>query len=242
MTQNSNARRRPNLTLSLIEELRTQITSGALQPGDKLPTEQKLVLKFGVSRTVIREAIAGLRADGLVEPRHGVGVFVLHPPKSSEKFRFLGEDTGRVSSIVETLELRAAVEIEAAGIAADRRSPGQEARIEECYRDMQQLVESGKIDVQTDYAFHIAIAQATNNPKFVEFLEFLGHGAMPRSQMVRPDDGNEDSRHREQRLHDEHRAIMEAISHRNPDAAREAMREHLKGSQERYRRLISAST
>jgi GntR family transcriptional regulator, transcriptional repressor for pyruvate dehydrogenase complex len=239
VTQKTNARRRPNLTLSLIEDLRARITNGTLQPGDKLPTEQKLVQEYGVSRTVIREAVAGLRADGLVEPRHGVGVFVLEPPKSANSFLSSGGETGRVSSIVETLELRAAVEIEAAGIAADRRSPGQEARIEECYRDMQQLVESGKIDVQTDYAFHIAIAQATNNPKFVEFLEFLGHAAMPRSQMVRLDEGSEDSLQREQRLHDEHRAIMEAISQRNPDAAREAMREHLKGSQERYRRLIS---
>ncbi|MBT7580324.1 MAG: FadR family transcriptional regulator, partial [Candidatus Marinimicrobia bacterium] len=108
--------------------MRVQITSSKLKPGDKLPTEQKLVEAYGVSRTVVREAIAALRADGLMESRHGVGVFVLVPPKKSDDFRFLGEDPGRASSVVETLELRAAVEIEAAMIAAQRRSPGQDAR------------------------------------------------------------------------------------------------------------------
>ena len=242
VAKQAKTQRRPNLTQSLIKEIRERITSGSLQPGDKLPIEQKLVEEFGVSRTVVREAIAGLRADGLVEARHGVGVFVQDPPKWNGKFGFLGEDSGRISSIVETLELRAAVEIEAAAIAAQRCSPGQEARIRERFQDMQNIAKGGTTAAEADFAFHIAIADAANNPQFIEFLKFLGARTIPRSQIDRPDENNEDAQRREHRLLDEHRAIMEAISNRDPEAARDAMREHLKGSQERYRRLISIAS
>lgn len=231
--------RRPNLTQQLIKDIRSRISNGTLQPGDKLPTEQKLVEEHGVSRTVVREAVAGLRADGLVEARHGVGVFVLPPPQRDDKFRFLEGGTNRASSIVETLELRAAVEVEAAAIAAVRHSPGQDARIRECFKDMEQSSESGKSTVETDFAFHLAIADATNNPQFVEFLEYLGRRTIPRGQINRLDETAEDRTRREQRWHDEHRAIMDAIGNRDPEAARDAMRTHLKGSQERYRKLIS---
>src|SRR3546814_9561203 len=79
MEQVEERRPRQGLTHRVIAELRGRIESGALKPGDKLPTEQALIRHFGVSRTVIREAVAGLRADGLVEPRQGVGVFVQEP-------------------------------------------------------------------------------------------------------------------------------------------------------------------
>jgi DNA-binding FadR family transcriptional regulator len=77
MQQVEEGRPRQGLTHRVIAELREKIAGGELKPGDKLPTEQALIRHFGVSRTVIREAIAGLRADGLVLPRQGVGVFVL---------------------------------------------------------------------------------------------------------------------------------------------------------------------
>lgn len=239
MAKQKSTRRRPNLTQSLIQEFRSKISGGSLKPGDKLPTEPKLVEEFGVSRTVIREAIAGLRADGLVEARHGVGVFVLDPPKRDNGFKFIGGDSQLASSIVESLELRAAVEVEAAAIAAQRCSPGQGARIRECYSNMLKAKEDGKDTTVADFAFHIAIADATNNPQFKEFLEFLGRRIIPRSQIQRSNDSMEDTNRREQRIQDEHRAIMEAIFNRDSDMAREAMRTHLKGSQERYQRLIS---
>lgn len=223
-----------------MRDIRERLTNGSLVPGDKLPTEQKLVEEFGVSRTVIREAIAGLRADGQVEARHGVGVFVVGPPKDRSGFRYLGEDPGRISSIIETLELRTAVEIEAAGIAAQRCSPGQEIRIRECFADMQNAVKSCSSAVEADLAFHLAIAEATNNPQFVEFFEFMGRRTIPRAQLQRQNNSNEEVRLREQRLLDEHRAILDAICGHNPEGARDTMRAHLAGSLERYRGLISS--
>lgn len=232
-------RPRRNLTQSVIADLRARISGGALQPGDKLPTEQQLVEEFGVSRTVIREAIAGLRADGLIEPRHGVGVFVLEPPKNAAKLSFLDDDTQRISSVIETLELRAAVEIEAAGLAANRCSPAQAARIRERFDDMSACIARGETAEDADFAFHTAIAEATNNQQFREFLEFLGRRTIPRSQLKGLNADDYATIRNEERLQEEHRAIMQAICTHEPDQARDAMRTHLKGSLERYRQLTT---
>src|SRR3546814_3274814 len=68
--------KRESLTTMLVQDLRSMITSRALKPGDRLPTEQEVANAFGVSRTVVREAVARLKAEGLVETRQGVGAFV----------------------------------------------------------------------------------------------------------------------------------------------------------------------
>jgi DNA-binding FadR family transcriptional regulator len=235
----TSGRPRRNLTQTVIADLRARILGETLKPGDKLPTEQQLVEEFGVSRTVIREAIASLRADGLIEARHGVGVFVLEPPKKTVKLSFLDEDTQRISSVIETLELRAAVEIEAAGLAASRCSPAQAARIRERFDDMSASITRGETAEDADFAFHIAIADATNNRQFTEFLEFLGRRTIPRSQLKGLKADEYATIRNEERLQEEHRAIMQAVCSHDVEQAREAMRTHLKGSLERYRRLTT---
>ena len=115
---------RKSLTARVIEDLRAEILGGQLTPGDKLPTESALIDRFGVSRTVIREAVAELRADRLVESRHGVGVFVLDRPEPATAAIHL-PPFSKISDMIEELELRAAVEIEAAGLAAQRASPAE---------------------------------------------------------------------------------------------------------------------
>ncbi|NIB59842.1 FadR/GntR family transcriptional regulator, partial [Agrobacterium tumefaciens] len=115
------------LVVKVSEELRSQIAKGRYKTGDRLPSEAQLTQEFGVSRTVVREAIASLRSDGLVEPRQGAGVFVLEPAPV-ERRPFHNVDLARVSSLIEMLELRTAVEGDAAGLAAIRRSPAQEEK------------------------------------------------------------------------------------------------------------------
>src|SRR3546814_7635124 len=100
MEQVEERRPRQGLTHRVIAELRGRIESGALKPGDKLPTEQALIRHFGVSRTVIREAVAGLRADGLVEPRQGVGVFVLQPAAPNAELPRSEEHTSELQSLM----------------------------------------------------------------------------------------------------------------------------------------------
>lgn len=228
---------RPALTLRVIEVLRARIAANDLKPGDRLPTEQALVREFGVSRTVIREAIAGLRADGLVQSRQGAGVFVLPPPapNGTRNGPLLRAGTDRFSSIIEALELRTAVEVEAAGLAASRSSPAQQMRIREAFNEMTEAVGRGQRAEETDFAFHLRIAEATNNPLFREFLEFLGARTIPRRQV---DNLNSIAEDYLAQIQHEHHTIMESIAKGNAVEARNAMRKHLRGSQERYQNLM----
>lgn len=231
-----------NLTGQVIDSLRRRIVDGPLKPGDKLPTESKLIEEFGVSRTVIREAIAGLRADGLVEPRQGVGVFVTTPPDRGLDMAFLTGSADKISAIIEMLELRAAVEIEAAGLAAQRCSPAQEISIREAFREMDACLERGESAGEADRNFHLAIAEATNNRSFRDFFTFLGSRTIPRAQLESSGSERTASPVYVRQVQEEHRAIMDAIAKRDSDAARDAMRVHLKGSHERYRKLIEPSS
>ncbi|WP_435104453.1 FadR/GntR family transcriptional regulator [Arhodomonas sp. AD133] len=227
---------RTNLVSKVSSDLRRMILSGDLAVGDKLPSEAALTREYAVSRTVVREAIASLRADGLVEARQGAGVFVLSSqPGASQPLPWA--ENSRLSAIIETLELRAAVEIEAAGLAAERRSPAQEEAIFERLDDMRELINDGRSTTEADLAFHLFIADATNNPRFREFLELLGRGMIPRARL-QSGAGNAAPADYIEQIHDEHRRIAEAISARDSEGAREAMRVHLKGSQQRYRRLL----
>ncbi|MGY5810588.1 FadR/GntR family transcriptional regulator [Rhizobium sp. LEGMi198b] len=232
---------RRNLVDIVGQQLRQEILGGVLKPGEKLPSESGLTERYKVSRTVIREAIASMRADGLVEVRHGIGVFVLHARPPFPAAGLLDTDPGRISSIIEMLELRAAVETEAAGLAAARRSPAQDEAIIERFEDIDHAMERGIATSEADFAFHLAIADATNNPRFREFLELTGKRAIPRSFLQDQLDEIASADYLAQ-IQAEHRRIAEAISDRDEHGAREAMRLHLKGSQQRYRSLIRRGT
>lgn len=229
-------RQRGSLVKQVSDDLRGEIMSGSFNIGDKLPSQSQLTERFSVSRTVIREAIASLQADGLVEAQQGAGVFVVGRTTNSPFF-FQNLDHKRISSLLEMLELRAAVEIEAAGLAALRRSPAQEEAIFEAHRTVAGLISRHERSIEADFAFHQAVAGATNNPRFQEFLALLGQSAIPRSALQSGGDEAVRANYLE-RIVDEHRDIAHAISKGDETAAREAMRQHLKGSQQRYRALI----
>lgn len=228
---------RKSLSARIVETLRREIASGARPPGDKLPTEPALIEQFGVSRTVIREAIAELRVDGLVESRHGVGVFVLEPRQAPGGLALPSLAARKISDIIEELELRSAVEIEAAGLAARRASPAQEAEIQDQFQNFSRLVRRGEPTAEADFAFHMAIARGTNNARFEVFLAQLGRRTIPREKLRGTLGGADPPPSRDARLNAEHREVAEAIGRRDAGAARDAMRAHLIGSLERYRAL-----
>jgi GntR family transcriptional repressor for pyruvate dehydrogenase complex len=229
------ARGAKTLVERVSDVLRQAILSGQFLPGSKLPSEVRLTAAHGVSRTVVREAIAALRADRLVEARQGAGVFVLDgppwPPVSLQ-----GIDPERVSSTIELLELRTGVEVEAAGLAALRRSPAQEEMILDRHVAVHEALEAGRPTGEADFALHLAIAEATNNPQFPKFLALLGENAIPRAALH--SDGPEKNSPYLKLLDEEHSRIVVAISNGDETAAREAMRIHLRGSQVRYRALL----
>src|SRR5258707_1754469 len=108
-----------NLTREIAERIADHIASAKLLPGARLPTEQEMVAAMGVSRTVVREAVAALRADGLVVTRQGAGAFVA-PDAERRPFRLALDGLPSIAEVLEIMELRASVEVEAAGLAAGR--------------------------------------------------------------------------------------------------------------------------
>lgn len=234
--QAPSSRKGRNLVEMVSGRLRDAIVEGALVPGDKLPSEKGLTEQYHVSRTVIREAIASLRADGLVEVRHGVGVFVLAPQATLQN-GLRGADPNRVSSIIEMLEVRAAIEIEAAGLSAGRCSPAQLDQIFECLDAMKRQIAEGQPTIASDRAFHLAIADSTNNPRFRELLDAIGKQLIPRS-LLQDDEVEISPQDYLSQIHSEHERIARAIADRDENGARDAMRTHLKGSQQRYRGLM----
>ncbi|WP_172123018.1 FadR/GntR family transcriptional regulator [Devosia sp. 919] len=233
-TESSPALRRPKLADLVTGTLRRRIAAGEYDASGKLPTEGQMTTIFGVSRTVVREAIAALAADGLVQARQGAGVFVVPSPASP--FNALGaESANKISVAINVLEVRMGIEIEAAGLAAVRRSASQEAAIQEAWNEFGRLLKLGIPTGKTDFAFHRAIAAATNNPFYTEVLEALGSRTIPCDVASPWSTETVLSREYQAGLQREHRAIMEAISAQDAAAAREAMRQHLSRSQERYR-------
>src|SRR5215467_5829952 len=121
------------LTAEVIARIAAEIRSGRLQPGARLPTEQTLMAAMGISRTVVREAVAALRAEGLLTTRQGSGVFVA-TDTSRVPFRIDPDGLKSIDNVLEVMELRLAIEVEAAALAAERRTPEQLAPIRSALR------------------------------------------------------------------------------------------------------------
>ncbi|RYE88465.1 MAG: FadR family transcriptional regulator [Hyphomicrobiales bacterium] len=228
---------REKLSTRVVAQLRSRLMAGEIPPGQKLPSEVQLTGQFGVSRTVVREAIATLAADGLVESRQGAGVFVVNHPAST--IGSLAAEMGsRVSTALNVLEVRLAIEVESAALAAVRRNPSQLARIEEVFVEFGLNLAAGAATGPSDFAFHRAIAEATNNPFYVEMLDALGPRAIPCDATSPFSTDLAQNEHYQRGLQREHAAILEAIRAGNPETAREAMRSHLARSQSRYQRRL----
>jgi GntR family transcriptional repressor for pyruvate dehydrogenase complex len=228
-----------NLTSELVRRLASEIRAGRLNPGDRLPTEQALMRQAGVSRTVVREAVSALRAEGLVTTRQGVGAFVTDPT-SRGQVRIAPEEMCSLADVLQVIELRIAIETEAAGLAAERRSPASMERIETAAIAFAAAVDAGENAVMQDMDFHRAIFAATGNGFFPRFLEFLGPILIPRQTVRAQMDGT----HRTvylQGVREEHARIAAAIVAGQALAARSAMRRHLSASRDRYAQLQAAS-
>jgi DNA-binding FadR family transcriptional regulator len=223
-------------TEKLTQTLSAQIRSGRLEPGSRLPTEQELALATGVSRTVVREATAALRADGLVVTRQGSGAFVAADVQL-RPFRIDPDNLKTVPEVLHILELRMSLEIEASGLAAERRTNKDLSQIKEALQTIDAEIEKGANAVDADFRFHLAIFRAVHNRYFPQFLEFLGNFIIPR-QIVNV--GNDGAAERAQylcRVQTEHVAIFEAIRAQNGADARTAARRHLENSILRYRKI-----
>ncbi len=227
-----------NRTQELAQKLSDEIRTGRLAPGSQLPTEQELSLAAGVSRSVVREAVAALRADGLVITRQGLGAFVA-ADLGQQPFRIDPSELKSGTDVVQIIELRMSLEIEASSLAAQRRTASDLAQIKSALKAIDEEIESGGNAVDADFKFHLEIFRAAQNRYFPQFLEFLGRFIIPR-QIVNVT--SESATQREQylrRIQTEHIALFEAIRDENPPAARKAARRHLSNSLRRYQEIAS---
>jgi GntR family transcriptional repressor for pyruvate dehydrogenase complex len=229
-------RRKPrSLALELVEALGDRIRDGRLAQGDQLPTEAAIVAEFGVSRTVVREAISKLQASGLVETRHGVGTFVVGLGETAP-FRVAREQLHTLRDVIALLELRIGLETEAAGLSAQRRKATNLKAMRAALDAFDKAIEADGDAVGPDFQFHLEIARATQNAHFADLMTYLGTMIIPRARL--DGSGAPDPRRREylRRVNSEHESIYDAIAAQDPEAARAAMRTHLANSRERRRR------
>jgi len=199
------------------------INEDGLAAGDRLPSEAKLAELFGISRTIVREALVRLAADGITEARRGAGSYVKRRP--SER---LGDHMPMqaLASALGTYEVRFVVEAEAARLAAIRRSPEQMEQIEAALEDLRRALLSSAPAHDEDWRLHEAIVDATFNTSFKLVLDQLRDDV---AGILRA--GVDISRSRPPEvigaMMAEHDAIVEAIRARDGDGAALAMRWHL---------------
>lgn len=218
--------RRLLLPTRVAELISKEISEGRLAPGDRLPPEHGLAETCGVSRTVVREAIARLRSDGVIESRQGVGAFVIEPSRRST-IR-IDDDALRNRDNVESLfELRGLLEIETAGLAAVRHTKKHLRAMERSVRQMRAAKHWSEEGVDADLDFHHAVARASGNPYVEKFVIFLSEHMRETIVATRK---SFELRNIVDITIGEHVAIMDAIAAKDWDLAREEMRAHIKGA------------
>ncbi|WP_297837520.1 FadR/GntR family transcriptional regulator [Pseudomonas sp.] len=226
-------RKRQSFTKALVVELSRKITEAVIKCGDKLPTESEIMIVYNVSRTVVREAISRLQASGLVETRHGVGTFVLDN-LNTHGLQIDPATIVTLREVIDILEFRTSLEVEAAGLAASRRSAEDVALMRNALDEFNQARHSNNA-VASDFQFHYQIAVATGNRYFTDIMSHIGPGILPRTRLNSALLAHTDPEQYQTGLVREHEQIFEAIARQDIDAARAAMKLHLTNSRERLR-------
>jgi GntR family transcriptional regulator, transcriptional repressor for pyruvate dehydrogenase complex len=214
----------------LAARLALQIENGTLAPGDRLPTEARLTLDHGVSRSVVREAVHRLKSRGLLTSRQGSGVFVA-PRGSGKPLEFDMALSNSTAAVVQVVEVRRALEIEMASLAAQRATRTQVSALRRALTAIDKAAAAGQDGVAEDLAFHRAIGEATGNPQFSLLLAFLEQYLCDGMRITRGKVA--DRADLMQAVRTEHLNIVEAIAARDLKAARKAASVHLLHSEMR---------
>ncbi len=215
--------RGPHLPTLVASSLSREIAQGRLLPGAQLPTEQSLAQTFGVSRNVIREAIARLRSEGRVWSQQGRGAFVSDTPHTTV-LTIDHEVREGADAFRSLFELRGILEVEAASLSAERRTAEDLDIMRAAQAAMTGALYGSTAWLDADLALHRAVATATRNNYIVQFLGVV-------AERVRDSILVSGNKHRSDDLSQltlgEHEAILDAIEARDAAEARRAMAHHL---------------
>jgi len=227
--------RGPRLSDQVAEQLLKHILDRGLRPGDKLPSERELGELFKVSRTVIREATRALAARGVIEVRSGTGLSVAAVDASTvaETMNLFLRGTGEIP-YDQIHEVRAMIEIEVAGLAAERRTYAEVADLRSLHEHMGDLLKRDEAITEVDVEFHRALARMTHNPLHLIMLDSIKDILLEirREAWALRDEAR--------KAHALHGAVLEAVAAQDVPAAREAMQRHLEQGIRVWRRLGKA--
>ncbi|MFE2379700.1 FadR/GntR family transcriptional regulator [Streptomyces sp. NPDC059398] len=219
---------RHSLVDTVVQQLRDQLAGGEWSVGDRIPTEHDLAEQLGVGRNTVREAVRVLVHAGLLESRQGNGTFVRSTADPSAVLRTMSH-----AGVLDILELRVALETEAARLAAVRR---EAADLEGLREALATLHEQGDRAADADLAFHLGVVEATHNATFAEVYRFfstqmheslvaaLGDREMPPIDFAA------------------HEALVDAVESGDPAAAEQAARALLQVPMDVVRRLVGVRT
>lgn len=218
------------LSEQVAQQLAGEIRAGQLAPGDKLPTEARLVEQFQVSRTVVREALSRLKSLGLVDSRQGSGVYV-QANAALEPLNFDARHAVSREAVKQLVEVRRALEAEAADLACLRRTPAQLDDLRAALQAIDDATAAGQDGVEEDVRFHRMIAQAAGNPFLMGTLDYLARFQRGSIRVTRANEARREDFAREVRQ--EHLAILQAIEAGDAAQARHAAAEHLRNAARR---------
>jgi GntR family transcriptional repressor for pyruvate dehydrogenase complex len=218
----------------IVQQVEESIHKGAMKPGDQLPPERELAQQFGVSRTAVREAVKALREKGLVEAYPGRGTFITDGTsysvrQSLDRMLRVGQAEG--SGFL--AEVREILEPEIAAMAASRADAEDLASMREQIAVMDGARREPDEFIEADLDFHLALAEAAANPIILSLIDsIVGLLREQRIGIFQVEGGPERGQYH-------HKKILEAIEHRDPTGAREAMKAHLRQVREDSQRAPS---
>ena len=213
----------------LYGQILDRILRGAYPPETRLPSEALIAHEFNVSRPVVREALARLRDDELVQSRRGSGSFVQRKPQlAMAQFAPLQS----IADVQRCFEFRIGLERKAAMLAAERHDIGQLAAIDAALVGIDQAIHAGELGHDADFAFHLAVAEASGNRYFPDVLAMLRSHIDFGMQLARTLYLHR-SAERMWRVQEEHRAIVAAIRERDAAKAAIAMADHIRNARRR---------
>jgi len=205
----------------IAEQVAVMISEGHLKPGDRLPTEPELMKQFGVGRSTLREALKSLAIAGLIESRQGAGTYI-----STTYTDYLSNRLNWTVMLSErelhhVIEVRYALEGQTAALAAGRATKEQIDNLNQILSKLDENLKSPDLAAEYDLAFHLNIAEASNNPLLLNLISSVrdlvrSYIIFSYSDLDRPDESE-----------GQHRRILEAIRTKQPEEARQAMFDHL---------------
>ncbi len=207
----------------IVQQVEDSIVKGVLKPGDQLPPERELAQQFGVSRTAVREAVKALREKGLVEAYPGRGTFITDGTsyairQSLDRMIKIGQTEGSGYLV----EVREILEPEIAALAATRADDENLAAMREAVAVMDAARQDSDAFIEADLDFHLALAEAAANPLILTLIDsIVGLLREQRTRIFLVEGGPDRGQYH-------HKRVLEAVEHRDPIGAREAMKAHLR--------------